>query len=122
MLFTDLSLLIGGPDDPVRITASIVTGIGFLGAAAILVDKGKVQGLTTASTIWLTATLGVAVGAGAYGVAYLSTFAVLIVLWFLPYFEHYLDRRFTHFTYKVTAKADFNVDNLLDALHANHEL
>jgi len=51
MLFTYLSLLIGGPDDPVRITASIVTGIGFLGAGAILVDRGRIQGLTTASTI-----------------------------------------------------------------------
>lgn len=122
MLFTYLSLLIGGEDDPVRITASIVAGIGFLGAGAILVDKGRIQGLTTASTIWLTAALGVAVGAGEYGLAYISTLAVLVVLWFLPYFEHYLDRRFTHFTYTVTVKSNFDVDDLLDTLHTNHEL
>ncbi len=66
MLFTYLSELIGGEDDPVRVTAAVVTGIGFLGAGAILVDKGRVQGLTTASTIWLTAALGVAVGTGAF--------------------------------------------------------
>jgi putative Mg2+ transporter-C (MgtC) family protein len=122
MLFTYLSLYIGGESDPVRMTAAIITGIGFLGAGAILVDKGKIQGLTTASTIWLTAALGIAVGAGAYGVAYLSTFAVLIVLWFLPYFEHYLDRRYTHVTYTVTVRASYDIDELLDKLHTNHNL
>lgn len=122
MLFTYLSQLIGGDDDPVRITASIVAGIGFLGAGAILVDKGRVQGLTTASTIWLTAALGVAVGAGEYGIAYISTFAVLLVLWFLPYFEHYLDRRFTHITYSVTAKVGFNMEATLDRLHTKHNI
>lgn len=122
MLFTYLSQYIGGENDPVRITAAIVTGIGFLGAGAILVDKGKIQGLTTASTIWLTAALGIAVGAGAYGVAYISTFAVLIVLWFLPYFEHYLDKRFTHVTYTVTVKSSYDIDKLLDALHTKHNL
>lgn len=122
MLFTYLSVLIGGENDPVRITASIVAGIGFLGAGAILVDKGRIQGLTTASTIWLTAALGVAVGAEAYGVAYVSTVAVLLVLWFLPYFEHHLDRRFTHVTYTVTVKNGYDIDRMLDILHTKHKL
>lgn len=122
MLFTYLSEFIGGEDDPVRVTAAVVTGIGFLGAGAILVDKGRIQGLTTASTIWLTAALGVAVGTGAYGVAYISTAAVLLVLWFLPYFEHHLDRRFTHVTYTVTVKNGYDVDRMLDILHTKHEL
>lgn len=122
MLFTYLSHYIGGTDDPVRITASIVSGIGFLGAGAILVDKGRIQGLTTASTIWLTAALGVSVGAGAYGVAYISTLAVLIVLWFLPHFEHYLDRRYTHITYKVTVRSGFNMEQMLDKLHSKYDL
>ncbi len=120
MLFTSLSVIIGGEDDPVRITASIVAGIGFLGAGAILVDKGRIQGLTTASTIWLTAALGVAVGASEYGIAYVSTFAVLLVLWFLPLFERHLDRRFTHITYKVTVKSGFKMGEMLDILHSKH--
>lgn len=57
-LFTMLSLELGGARDPVRIAASIVTGIGFIGAGVILRDGGRIVGLTTASTIWISAALG----------------------------------------------------------------
>ncbi len=122
MLFTYLSILIGGEDDSARITAAVVTGIGFLGAGAILVYQGRIQGLTTASTIWLSAALGVAIGAGAYGVAYLSAAATLSVLWFLPTIEQYLDRRYTHMSYSVTVKSDYAVGLLLDELHEKHSI
>lgn len=122
MLFTYMSIFIGGEEDAARITAAVVTGIGFLGAGAILVYQGKVQGLTTASTIWLSAALGVAVGAGAYGVAYISAAAALAVLWFLPTVEHYLDKRFTHITYSVTVTSDYNAGLLLDQLHEKYDI
>jgi len=65
-LFTQMSqsmALLAG--DPTRIAAQIVTGVGFLGAGAILHSKGHVTGLTSAATIWLVAAIGMAVGAGA---------------------------------------------------------
>jgi putative Mg2+ transporter-C (MgtC) family protein len=64
--------------DPSRIAAQIVSGIGFLGAGAILKYGSSVRGLTTAASLWATAAVGMAAGAGAWVVAALST--VLIVL------------------------------------------
>jgi putative Mg2+ transporter-C (MgtC) family protein len=63
-----------------RIAAQIVTGVGFLGAGAIIQDRGGVHGLTTAATIWLVASIGMACGAGFYGVAIISTIIAIIVL------------------------------------------
>ena len=57
-LFTMFSARLGGPEDPVRIAANIVTGIGFLGAGTILRGEHGVTGLTTAAAIWLSAALG----------------------------------------------------------------
>jgi putative Mg2+ transporter-C (MgtC) family protein len=65
-LFTMLSLRLGGSNDPVRIAASIVSGVGFLGAGAILRESGRIIGLTTASTIWLVAALGMGIGGEHY--------------------------------------------------------
>ncbi len=63
-----------------RIAAQIVTGVGFLGAGAIIQDRGGVSGLTTAATIWLVASIGTACGAGFYSVAVISTIIAIIVL------------------------------------------
>ena len=64
-VYTQASLMMGADaDDPARIAAQIVTGIGFLGAGAILRDRGAVTGLTTAATIWAVAAVGIVVGTG----------------------------------------------------------
>jgi putative Mg2+ transporter-C (MgtC) family protein len=63
-----------------RIAAQIVTGVGFLGAGAIIQDQGGVHGLTTAATIWLVASIGTACGAHLYYLAAIATVAALIVL------------------------------------------
>ena len=55
--------------DPGRIAAQVITGIGFLGAVAIIQGKGSVRGLTTAAGIWMVAAIGLAVGVGLYAVA-----------------------------------------------------
>lgn len=66
--------------DPGRIAAQVITGIGFLGAGAIIQMKGSVRGLTTAAGIWIVATIGMAVGVGMYLVAIVATILVILVL------------------------------------------
>jgi len=71
----------GGQSDSItRIAAQIVSGIGFLGAGAIIQDRGGIHGLTTAATIWLVASIGMACGAGFYLLALISTAIAVTVL------------------------------------------
>lgn len=72
--------------DPGRIAAQVISGIGFLGAGAIIQMKGSVKGLTTAAGIWMTAAIGLAVGAGMYMIA---TIAVVFILFILAFAERY---------------------------------
>lgn len=66
--------------DPTRIAAQIVSGIGFLGAGAIIRQGLSVRGLTTAATLWLVAAIGMASGAGYYSAALIATLGALITL------------------------------------------
>ena len=67
--------------DPTRIAAQVVTGIGFLGAGAIIRQGLSVRGLTTAATLWVVAAIGMATGAGYYAAAVITTVLVLVSLW-----------------------------------------
>jgi putative Mg2+ transporter-C (MgtC) family protein len=67
--------------DPSRVAAGIVTGIGFLGAGAIIRQGLTVRGLTTAATLWVVAAIGLSAGAGYYSGAVLTTLIVLLLLW-----------------------------------------
>ena len=78
--------------DPTRIAAQIVTGIGFLGAGAIMRTGSGVQGLTTAATVWVNAALGVAAGGGEYHLAIIGAAITMIVLLVLVPIEHAIDR------------------------------
>jgi putative Mg2+ transporter-C (MgtC) family protein len=71
--------------DPSRIAAQIVSGIGFLGAGAIIRQGLSIRGLTTAATLWVVAAIGMAAGAGFYSVAVITTALALIALWPLRY-------------------------------------
>ncbi len=71
----------GVPIDPTRIAAQIVSGIGFLGAGAILKDGIVIRGLTTAASLWATAAVGMAAGAGEYVVGAVGAAIVLVSLW-----------------------------------------
>lgn len=75
--------------DPGRIAAQVVSGVGFLGAGAIIQMKGSVRGLTTAAGIWMTACIGLAVGAGMY---LITTIATLLIIFVLVYIEKYEQR------------------------------
>jgi putative Mg2+ transporter-C (MgtC) family protein len=93
-LFTALSIEIarsGGTPD--RIAAQIVTGVGFLGAGAIMRSGRSIHGMTTAATIWVNAAVGMAAGAGEFLMATMTTVITLIVLAALPPIEAYFDQR-----------------------------
>jgi len=93
-LFTILSVAIAREGaDPARISAQIVTGIGFLGGGAIMRNQDTVHGMTTAATIWVNAAIGVAAGAGELGLATFATALTLVVLVVLPPIESYFERR-----------------------------
>lgn len=74
--------------DPGRVAAQILTGIGFLGAGAILQSRGGIYGLTTAASIWLAAIIGMCVGAGMFVAALLGTVIAIIALVLLNKIEH----------------------------------
>jgi len=67
--------------DPTRIAAQVVTGIGFLGAGAIIRQGLSIRGLTTAASLWVVAAIGMASGAGYYSAAVITTVLVLVSLW-----------------------------------------
>jgi putative Mg2+ transporter-C (MgtC) family protein len=70
-----------------RIVAQVITGVGFLGAGTIVFDKGSVKGLTTATTIWVVACIGLAIGLGYYQIAIISTTGISFVVIGLKQFE-----------------------------------
>jgi putative Mg2+ transporter-C (MgtC) family protein len=82
--------------DPSRISAQIVSGIGFLGAGAIIRQGLSIRGLTTAATLWAVAAIGMAAGAGSYAAAIITTGLVLVMLWPLRYVGRLLDRDHVH--------------------------
>lgn len=84
-----------GPNaDPTRITAQIVSGIGFLGAGTILQFRGHIRGLTTAASLWSVAAVGAATGTGLYVLAVLGTVLIIVVLALLDRVEDFARRRY----------------------------
>ena len=80
-VFTIISERMAGPADSItRIAAQIVTGVGFLGAGAVIQDRGGVHGLTTAATIWLVASIGMACGIRLYSLAVVVTLVSIMIL------------------------------------------
>jgi putative Mg2+ transporter-C (MgtC) family protein len=79
-LFTVLGVEVVSGGDPTRIAAQVVTGVGFLGAGAILRQGADVRGLTTAASIWVVAAIGMAVGLGFVLTAVFTTALVIITL------------------------------------------
>lgn len=92
-LFTTVSIASGGKfgGDPLRITAQIVTGIGFLGGGVILHYKNKVKGITTAATIFICAAIGVTSGSGYIYTAIALSIMVLLVLLLLKPVDRFID-------------------------------
>lgn len=107
--------------DPSRIAAQVVSGIGFLGAGAIIQMKGSVRGLTTAAGIWMVAALGLAVGVGLYVVSIAATVLILFILMQLERIEHRVslgnESRIISIETSVIIQ---NIDPYRQLLHDNH--
>jgi putative Mg2+ transporter-C (MgtC) family protein len=104
-LFTIFSLFLDPGNTQTRIAANIVTGIGFLGAGAIIREGGRVAGLTTASTIWLAAALGMGIGAGELYFVLAATGVTILVLVIFPRFEIVIDRVRETRSYRIILSA-----------------
>jgi len=98
----------GVTDSVLRVAAGIMTGIGFLGAGTIIREKGTVVGLTTASTIWFVAGLGLVIGAGYY--IYALIFSAIIIVTLIVFRE--LEEPFLHraqYNYRIKAAENFDL-------------
>jgi putative Mg2+ transporter-C (MgtC) family protein len=101
-LFTTFSIYITGSTND-RIASNIVTGIGFLGAGVIFQSENRINGLTTAAAIWVTAALGMGIGGGYYSLVGIATITVLIALLLLTKLEALIDTYNQSKTYKITS-------------------
>lgn len=90
-LFTTFSIYISGSDSD-RIASNIVTGIGFLGAGVIYRSDNRINGITTAAAIWVTAALGMGIADGLYGIVLAGTAIVLAALFLFTKLERWIDK------------------------------
>ena len=124
-LLTDVSLiLVRGPDgsfmaDPTRVAGQIITGIGFIGAGTIMQASGTITGLTSAATIWVVCTIGIAVGAGLYLEAVGAGLLVTLVLACLGSIEHRLRRARRVLSCTIRTQPGFAQDELESLLGAS---
>ena len=104
MLSISYSQFLSSPDlpsDPGRIVAQVVSGVGFLGAGAIMKMGVTVKGLTTASSLWTTAIIGIACGSGYYSLAGFTTCVVFIILTIINRAEDYFLTTYKTHTLKI---------------------
>ncbi|MBX9784298.1 MAG: MgtC/SapB family protein [Chitinophagaceae bacterium] len=120
-IFTILSLKIGTAN-PDRLAANIITGIGFLGAGAIFKDENKINGLTTATTIWVCAALGMAVGADYFVLAFAGTVITLVVLSLLVFLENFIDSRSRSRDYRIVCSYEKSTLHHYEKLFKNCRL
>ena len=92
--------------DPTRISAQIVTGIGFIGAGAIMHEGERVTGLTTAATIWVVAAIGMAVGMRDYSTGAFTAALTLLVQILFPRFDAYVDALRERHTFRIVSDLD----------------
>ena len=103
-MFTLLSRDLGGAGDYTRIASQIIPGIGFIGAGSILHSRGSVTGLTTAATLFVVASVGMAVGGGLYVTAVFATVIILFALALLGKIERHFSLRLVVHSYEVIGK------------------
>ena len=122
-MFTILSGLLSEGGDHTRIAAQIITGIGFIGAGSILHPKGElVAGLTTAATLFVVASIGMAAGGGFFLTATFATVIVLLALFSLGRVENRLNLTSSRFVYEITGQAgeedlQCEVNHILEPAH-----
>ncbi|MBW7676560.1 MgtC/SapB family protein [Chryseobacterium chendengshani] len=119
-LFTILSIKIG-IQDPDRLAANIITGIGFLGAGVIFKGDNKIDGITTATTIWATASIGMAVGSGYVYLSVTGAVLILLILSSLSYLQNLIDNNHKIREYKIVV-ANFEDVQYFEDLFKNYHL
>jgi putative Mg2+ transporter-C (MgtC) family protein len=111
MLFTLFSQLIGKPGSPDRIASNVVVGIGFVGAGVVFKYDSGVQGITTAAIIWLTAALGMGIGAGYHLVSLIACSLTMLVLFLFSKLEKWIDRANQIRNYKIVWEYQYETLN-----------
>lgn len=122
-MFTILSDVIPDPSvgDRTRLASNIVQGVGFLGAGAILHGKGNVTGLTTAATIWVVASIGIAAGSSHYLLAIFGTIIILFALNLLGWLETKVGLKVISMTYEIKGQSSPEIlDELNEILEEDH--
>ncbi len=115
--FADVIAIDGIDLDPSRVAAQVVSGIGFIGAGAILFSRqGRVRGLTTAAGLWTVAAIGLATGGGMYFAAAITTLIALIILWLLNPLESIYSSKFKRSRLIITTKPEENYAALIQSL------
>ena len=123
-LFTVLSAALAGvPSDAARIAAQIIPGIGFIGAGSILHTRGLTSGITSAATLFVVASIGMAAGGGLYLTALFATGVVLLSLFVLGHLEETFNLKVLLSSYEVTGSSVEEISNEVNRiLEANHRL
>ena len=123
-IYTLLSIKISGNStDPTRIASQIIPGIGFIGAGSIIHARADlVTGITSAATLFVIASIGMAAGSGFYAIAVFATAMVLGVLWLLGLLEGFLNLKVMIYRYEVAGRTaedvQSQVNGLLEPLHS----
>jgi putative Mg2+ transporter-C (MgtC) family protein len=123
-LFTVLSAALAGvPSDAARIAAQIIPGIGFIGAGSILHTRGLTSGITSAATLFVVASIGMAAGGGLYLTAMFATGVVLLSLFVLGHLEETFNLKVLLSTYEVTGPSIEQISNEVNRiLEVRHRL
>src|SRR5438445_7180839 len=124
-MFTILSdqLAMEHPGDHTRIAAQIIPGIGFIGAGSILHSRGSVTGLTSAATLFVVASVGMAAGGGLYLTAIFATGLVLLALFSLGHLEETFNIKLLLSSYEVTGASIEEISNEVNRiLEAHHRM
>lgn len=111
-----------GTNDPARIAAQVITGIGFIGAGTVMRHGTNVSGITTAATLWLCAAIGMSCGCGEYTTAIIASFATLIVLIVIRKLEKNVlsKRKLFYSLYEINIKASLDECEEIQNIFANN--
>ena len=121
-LFTIFSQLIGAGGNPDRIASNIATGIGFVGAGVIFKGDIGVNGITTAAMIWVTAALGMGVGAGYEWVSVIACLIILLMLFIFGLAENWIDQLNQTRNYKIQTDFKEQTMNRFEKCFESHHL
>jgi putative Mg2+ transporter-C (MgtC) family protein len=120
-MFTLLSAQLAGiPSDAARIAAQIIPGIGFIGAGSILHTRGLTTGLTSAATMFVVASIGMAAGGGLYATAVFATGLVLLTLFFIGQMEETFNLKLLLSSYEVTGASVDEISNEVNRILEPH--